>query len=69
MQGRVIASFCGKWKVYLAKVSLSNKNGYEKYALERMKREGVPSVLRDWNETREAESGLYYVNGQTRELG
>ena len=68
-RGRVIASFCGKWKVYLAKVSLNNKNGCEKYALERTKREGVPSVLRDWNGTRKTRDGLYYINGQTRELG
>ena len=45
---RVIASlFAEKWKVYLAKVSWNNKNGCKKYALERAKREGVPSVLRD----------------------
>ena len=31
----VIASFCGKWKVYLAKVALSYKNGCKKYALEK----------------------------------
>ena len=32
-RGRVIASFCGKWKVYLAKVSLSNKKWLWKICL------------------------------------
>ena len=55
----VIASFCGKWKVYLAEVAWSYKRRCKKYALEKRNAKEYRQYSEIGSGTRETENGLF----------